>query len=249
MKNILITIWLTILCFLILSSVHAWEVPAYIRVDAGSRMWFTNLQGDLIQSDRTKLDLTENLGLKRDDLVWSYFIGARIKNINVLRFRAEPYDAYEEAGGGSSLRVRDFRLGYDLDFYMSPQVLFGANIDLDILNVETSAVNVTVANSSFSYDDNRTRAVPTLGFHTIFYPIMTGISIRPTASARVNWWNYQNLETWDWEAGGGVDIPVTKLWTWTVNAGYRFWHIKFKRNIDTLDMNRSGFFLESSILF
>ena len=249
MKNIIITTWLTILCFLLLSNVHAWEMPGYLRVDGGSRMWFTTLQGDLIQSDRTKLDLVGNLGLKGDDLVWSYSICARIKNIHVLRLRAEPYDIYDQPGGGSSLRVRDLRIGYDLDFYMSPQVLFGANIDLDVLNVDTRVANVTVANSSFSYNNNDTRAVPTLGFHTTFYPIMTGISLRPTASARVNWWNYRNLETWDWEAGGGVDIPVTNLWTWSVNAGYRFWHTKFKRDIDTLDMNRSGFFLESSILF
>ncbi len=137
MKNTIITIWLTILCFLLLSNVHAWEMPACVRVDGGSRMWFTTLQGDLLQRDRTKLDLIENLGLKINDLVWSYAIGARIKNIQVLRLRLEPYDIYEQPGGGSSLRVTDLRTGYDLDFYMSPQVLFGANIDLDVLNVET----------------------------------------------------------------------------------------------------------------
>jgi len=212
-------------------------------------MWFSTLQGDLIQSDRTKLDLTENLGLKRDDLVWSFFASTRIKNVHVLRVRAEPYSAYEQSGGDSSLRVKDARLGYDLDFYMAPQVLFGANFDLDILNVDTRVRNVVVANASFSYNDGSTKAIPSLGLHATFYPVMTGISLRPTASARVNWWSYQTLESWDWEAGGGVDIPVTNLWTWSVNAGYRFWHTKFKRDIDTLDMNRSGFFLESSLLF
>jgi hypothetical protein len=249
MKYFIATIYLTILCFLLLSNVHAWEMPSCLRVSGGSGMWFTTLQGDLIQSDRTKLDLTENLGLKRDDLVWTFFAEARIKNIHVLRVRAEPYSAYEQSGGDSSLRVKDARIGYDLDFYMSPQLLFGANVDLDILNVDTRVRNVVVANSTFNYNDSSTRAIPTLGFHAIFYPIMNGISLRPTATARVNWWSYGTLESWDWKAGGGVDIPVTNLWTWSVNAGYRFWHLKFKRDTDTLDMNRSGFFLESSLLF
>ena len=62
-------------------------------------MWFTTLQRNLIQSDRTKLDLTENLGLKRDDLVWTFFAEARIKNIHVLRVRAEPYSADQQSGG------------------------------------------------------------------------------------------------------------------------------------------------------
>ena len=249
MKHLLVTTWLTVLCFLLLSNVHAWEMPSCVRVSGGSRMWFATLQGDLIQSDRTKLDLTENLGLKRDDLVWDFFASTRIKNIHVLRVRAEPYSAYEQSGGDSSLRVKDARLGYDCDFYLAPQLLFGANFDLDIVNIDTRVRNVVVGNASFSYNDSSTKTVPSLGLHAIFYPIMNGISLRPTASARVNWWSYQSLETWDWEAAGGVDIPVTNLWTWSVNAGYRFWHIKFKRDIDTLDMNRSGFFLESSLLF
>ncbi len=249
MKNIILTIWLTVVCFLLLSNVHAWDMPPCLRVDGGVRMWFTSLQGDLVQNDRTKLDLSDNLGLKRDGLVWDFFASARLYNVHVFRFRAEPYAYYEQARGYSSLRVADHRLGYDLDFYMAPQVLFGANFDLEILNVDTRVSNVVVANSVFSYSDNQTRAIPTIGLHGTFYPIINGISLRPNWFARVNWWDYQTLETWDWETGAGVDIPVNRLWTWSMSAGYRFWHIKFKRDRDTVDMNTSGFFLQTSLLF
>ena len=163
MKHFLITTWLTILCFLLFSNVYAWEMPSCVRVSGGSRMWFSTLQGDLIQSDHTKLDLTENLGLKRDDLVWSFFASTRIKNVHVLRVRAEPYSVYEQSGGDSSLRVKDARLGYDCDFYMAPQVLFGVNFDLDILSVDTRVRNVVVANASFSYNDASTKGSPEPG--------------------------------------------------------------------------------------
>ena len=106
-----------------------------------------------------------------------------------------------------------------------------------------------MANTVFTYGDNQTRAIPTIGLHGTFYPIINGISLRPNWFARVNWWDYQTLETWDWETGAGVDIPVNRLWTWSMSAGYRFWHIKFKRDRDTVDMNTSGFFLETSLLF
>jgi len=249
MKHTLVTIWLVLLCFLLLTNVHAWEVPSCMRLNGGARMWFSALEGDLIQPDRTKIDLADNLGLKSNYLVWEFFASARINSIHVLRFRAEPYSLYEQSRGDSFLKVRDFRLGYDFDFYMNPQILFGANFDLDIFNVDTRVGNVLVANQIYNYSDSQTRVTPGLGIHGTFYPILNGISLRPNLSSRANWWNYQSLETWDWEVVGGVDIPVNQLWTWTVNAGYRFWHVKFKRDRDTLDLNRSGFFLETSVLF
>ena len=57
MKKFLVIVWLTVLCFLLLGNVHAWDVPAFLRLNAGSRTWFSALQGDLIQGDRTKVDL------------------------------------------------------------------------------------------------------------------------------------------------------------------------------------------------
>ncbi len=249
MKRLLLTIWLTLLCFLLLSNVHAWEVPSCLRINGGARMWFSGLEGDLIQPDRTKLDLADNIGLKRDNLVWEFFASARINSLHVIRFRAEPYSLYEQSRGDSFLRVRDYRLGYDFDFFMNPQVLFGANFDLDFLTVDSRVSNIMVANQLFSYSDSQTHVTPGLGLHGTFYPILTGIALRPNIGARANWWNYQNLETWDWEVASGVDIPVNQLWTWSVNAGYRFWHVKFKRDRDTLDMNRAGFFLETAVLF
>lgn len=140
-------------------------------------------------------------------------------------------------------------MGYDIDFYMTPQILFGANSDLDILNTETRVKEVTVANTFFDYYENQTRTIPTLGLHGSFYPIIEGISLRPNVSSRVNWWNNNNLETWDWEVSSAVDIPINSLWTWTINAGYRFWHVKSKRERDTIDINRTGFFVETSVLF
>lgn len=249
MKKLLVISWLTILCFLLLGNVHAWEVPSYVRIISGSRMWFSQLEGDLIETDRTKLGLTENLGIKKDKLVWEFFTNFRLDNIHVFRFRFEPLTNYDESRNESSLKIVDFRAGYDLDFYMTPQVLFGANVDLDTIKVDTKVRNVTVGGTFFNYSDDSTRAVPSLGIHGTFYPIMDGISLRPNISGRVNWWNYQDRETWDWEAAAAVDIPINRLWTWSINGGYRFAHVKFKRDRDTLDMNRMGFFLETSLLF
>jgi len=249
MKKFFVISWLTILCFLLLGNVHAWEVPSYVRINSGVRMWFSQLEGDLVEPDRTKLGFTENLGIKKDQLVWSFFTNFRLDNIHLLRFRIEPWNYYDESRNDSSQRITDFRAGYDLDFYMTPQILFGANVDLDTIKVETTVRNVTVGRTTFNYSDDSTRVVPSLGIHGTFYPIMEGISLRPNLSARVNWWNYQDLETWDWEAAAAVDIPINRLWTWCINSGYRFSHIKFKRDHDTLDMNRMGFFLETSVLF
>lgn len=247
MRKIVIA-WLTALCFLLLGNVHAWEVPNYIRMTSGARMWFTVLDGDLIQDDRTKIDLIDNAGIERNKLSWEFLTSVRAYNIHVWRFRAEPLSGYESKND-SYLRVRNYRTGYDLDFYMSPQALFGANIDINITNLETRIQDVIVGGNTYTYQDSKTRTTPLLGLHGSFYPILDDISLRPNVSARVNWWNYENLETWDWEISGAVDIPINRLWTWTVNGGYRFWHTKFKRERDTIDINRMGFFLESSLLF
>ncbi|MGB6066066.1 MAG: hypothetical protein WBG50_14795 [Desulfomonilaceae bacterium] len=248
MKKLLVTAWLTALWFLLLGNVHAWEVPAFLRLSAGYRMWFSVLQGDLIQSDRTKLDIIDNVGVDSNKLVWEYFANFRLDNIHVFRFRCEPNSLYGSRNN-SFQRIRYFQLGYDCDFYMTPQTLLGANCDLGILNTETRVSDVTVANSFFDYSENQTRTIPTLGLHGSFYPIIEGISLRPCVSGRADWWNYKDLETWDWEVSGSVDIPVNSLWTWTVNSGYRMWHVKSKRDRDTIDINRTGFFIESSVLF
>jgi hypothetical protein len=211
-------------------------------------MWFSQVEGDLLQSDRTKLGITENLGTNKDKLAWEYFANFRVDNIHLFRFRAEPSTLYESRND-SSLQVGDYRVGYDLDFYMTPQILFGANVDLDIFKINTRVRDVTAARAVFNYADDSSRLFPLLGLHGTFYPIVESISLRPNISARVNWWNYQSLETWDWEVAAGVDIPINRLWTWCVSSGYRFWHVRFKRDRDTLDMNRMGFFVETSILF
>jgi hypothetical protein len=249
MKRILVTIWLTALCFLLFSNAYAWDVPAYLRVDGGSRMWFSVLEGDLIQNDKTKLDLIQNLGIEQDKLVWEFFSSFRFDNIHVLRARVVPFTEYDGSQTGSSQRFMDARLGYDLDFYMTPQVLFGANANLEFVSAETRVRNVTVAGAIFNYNANQSRCFPTLGFHGTFYPIIRGIALRPNVSSRVDWWDFGSSGTWDWEVSAAVDVPVNRLWTWTVNGGYRYWHLKLKRDRDTIDANPSGLFVETSILF
>jgi hypothetical protein len=248
MKKFLVIAWLTVLCFLLLGNVHAWDVPAFLRLNAGSRAWFSALQGNLIQGDRTKVDLIDNVGIDSNKLVWEYFANFRLDNIHVLRFRTEPSSVYNSRND-SFQKIRYFQIGYDIDFYMTPQILFGANFDVDILNTETQVKQVTVANSFFDYYENQTRAIPLIGLHGSFYPIIESISLRPNVTGRVNWWNYNNLEAWDWEVSSAVDIPINSLWTWTINTGYRFWHVKSKRDRDTIDINRTGFFVETSVLF
>lgn len=248
MKRILFQTWLTAMCFLLLGDVHAWEVPNYLRINAGTRMWFSAIQGDLIQRDRVKLDLINNVGLNQNKLIWEFFGSLRYANVHVFRLRIEPQTVYDSKGD-SYFQTRDFRLGYDLDFYMSPQILFGANLDLEILNNETKVSNVVVGNTVYDYSDSQTRTIPLIGLHGTYYPILDNVALRPNVSARVNWWNYESLETWDWEVASAVDVPINRLWTWTVNGGYRFWHTKTKRDRDTVDINRTGFFVESSLLF
>ncbi len=249
MNRLAVTTWLTALCFLLLSNAHAWEIPSYVRIDGGARMWFTVLDGDLIQPDKTKLDLIENLGLKKNQITWEFFSSFRLNNIHVFRIRLEPSTDYNESQSHSHQSVRDLSVGYDLDFCMTPQLLFGVNADLVVLGADSRVRNVMVGNELFNYQTSDTRLYPAVGLHGTFYPILEGIALRPNVSGRVNWWNYQNFETWDWEVGAAVDVPINRLWTWSVHGGYRCWHIKFKRSMDWLDMNRSGFFVETSLLF
>ncbi len=248
-KKILIIAWLTILCFMLLGNVHAWEVPSYLRVTSGSRLWFSLIEGDLIQNDRTKLGISDNLGIKQDRLVWEYFLNARVWNIHVLRVKAEPSSLYDQSAKDSSIKAYDYRVGYDLDFYMSPQALAGFNADLEVINLRSLVNDVKVGTSVYNYAESQTRVVPSLGLHGSFYPILQAIALRPSVSGRVNWWDYESLQTWDWEVAAGVDIPVNALWTWTVNGGYRMWNVKTKRERDRVDLTRKGFFLETSVRF
>jgi hypothetical protein len=248
MKRILVRIWLTTLCFLLIGDVHAWEVPNYLRMSGGARMWFTSLQGDLIQKNRVKIDLIDNVGLKRDKLNWEFFADLRFANVHLLRFEFEPFALYDSRGD-SYQKISNYRIGYDLDFFMTPQVLFGANVDLSITNYETRVKDVTIGDITYDYYESQSRTIPLIGIHGTYYPILQDIAIRPNLSSRVRWWNYESLETWDWEVAGAVDVPVNCYWTWSVNAGYRGWHTKTKRDKDTIDVNRTGFFVETSLMF
>ena len=249
MKKLILVANITILWFLMAVTVYAWEVPSYLRANGGVRMWFTNIEGDLIQLDRTKIGLGENMGLKKEKLVWEFFASMRFDNAHVFRLRAEPSTVYDQSSNDSYLQIKDWRLGYDLDFYMTPQMLFGANVDLVFAGYDTKISNVMVGGSVYNYRTEANKVFPTLGVHGTFYPVVQGIALRPNIAGRVNWWNNSDFETWEWEALSGVDIPINSYWTWNVSTGYRYDHIKFKREIDTLDINRGGFFLEASLLF
>ncbi len=248
-KKLLIVAWLTALCFLVLSSAYAWDVPSYLRFVSGTRLWFSAIEGDLIQNDRTKLGITYNLGIRNEELVWEFYTALRMKNIHLFRMRVEPSTLYNYSSNQSYHLVRNLRLGYDLDFYMTPQVLFGANIDLDVHNLHTSVNNVPVGGMVYTYGQNCTRAIPSVGLHGTFYPIITGIALRPNISARVGWWGYDGLENRDGELAAAVDIPINQLWTWTIASGYRIWNTRVKRERDTVDTTRKGFFVETSVLF
>ena len=54
MKKLILVANITILWFLMAVTVYAWEVPSYLRANGGVRMWFTNIEGDLIQLDRNQ---------------------------------------------------------------------------------------------------------------------------------------------------------------------------------------------------
>ncbi|MFH0824973.1 MAG: hypothetical protein V2B18_19650 [Pseudomonadota bacterium] len=249
MKKLLVIAWLTVLCFLMIANVHAWEVPSYIRVLSGTRMWFSVVEGDLVQADRTKLGIKENLGLKQDKLVWEWFGSVRVENIHVFRLRTEFQTSYDQARNESYQKFGNVRLGYDLDFYMTPQLLLGANADLDILTLDSRVSNVVVGGAVYNYSQTSTNVMPALGVHGSFYPILEGISLRPNLSGRVNYWSYYGNSCWDWEAAAGVDVPINQLWTWQMNGGYRMWNTKVKRERDEADITRGGVFIESAVLF
>jgi hypothetical protein len=249
MKKLLLVAWLTFLWYLLLGNVHAWEIPSYLRLDGGARIWFSSIEGDLIQPDRTRVDITDNLGLKQESVVWEYFGSARLYNIHVFRIRLEPWTLYDQAANNSWLRLMDLRIGYDLDFYMSPRTLIGFNVDADVTNVQSTVDNVRVGNTVYTYGESTTRLIPSVGLHGIFYPMLQGVAIRPNVYTRLNWWDYESLASWDLVVGSAVDIPVNELWTWTVKAGYRFWNLKMNRGLDTVDLTRKGFFIESSVMF
>jgi hypothetical protein len=132
---------------------------------------------------------------------------------------------------------------------MTPQLLFGANIDLDVHNVHSNVNNVPVGGTVYTYNQSRTRAIPLLGLHGTFYPILDGIALRPNVNARVSWWDYDGLSSLDVELAGAVDIPINQLWTWTITGGYRLWNTKVPRERDIVDTTRKGFFVETSLLF
>lgn len=248
-KKALIIAWLTAIWFALLVNVHAWEIPPQLRLNGGARLWFSLIDGDLTQSDRTKLDILDNLGIEDDNLAWEFFLGARFRNIHVLRLRGMPTVAYDQSRNDSYVKMSYLKAGYDLDFFMTPQALFGGNFDLSVVNVSTKVNNVVVGNLLFNYEDNATRVFPGLGVHGTFYPIMEGIALRPLLSARVNWWDYESLSTYDWEVSAAVDVPISQICTWTINGGYRIWNLKQKRTYDTTDTTLRGFFLETSLLF
>ncbi len=248
-KKTLIITWLTLLWFMLLGNVHAWEVPAYLRVDAGARLWFSRLDGDFLQDDRTKLGVKDNLGLKQDVPAWEFFASARYDNIHVVRFKGEPSTVYDQSTNHSYHKIQNYRFGYDVDFYMSPQALIGANTDFDLLIQSTKVSNVTVGAVTYNYEQSDTRVIPCVGFHGTYYPIIKGVALRPNISTRFGWWDYKGTSTWELEAEASVDIPINRLWTWTMNGGYRYWNAEMRRDQDSMDVNRSGFYLETSLLF
>ena len=89
------------------------------------------------------MDLIDNVGLSKDKLVWEFFANMRFSNIHQLRFRWEPLTSYESKDD-SFAKIRFFQAGYDLDFYMSPQILFGANADINVTNFNTDLRDVEV---------------------------------------------------------------------------------------------------------
>ena len=89
-KRLLVLSWLTLLWFMLLGNVHAWEVPAYLRLQGGVRLWFSVIDGDFIQGDRTKIGFVDNLGIRQDQPVWEYFANVRVQNIHQVRLRIEP---------------------------------------------------------------------------------------------------------------------------------------------------------------
>jgi hypothetical protein len=248
-KKSVLVVWFTLVWFMLLANVHAWEVPSYVRLSGGTRAWFNLLEGDLIQPDRTKLGFTDNLGLKQDALSWEHFVNLRLANIHLVRFRVEPSTSWGRSSNESYLKVVNGRVGYDLDFFMTPNALIGAHADVDVLNLESTVDRIRVANSLFEYSFTQTRAIPSVGLHGAYYPTVSGISVRPNFSARINLWDYESVQSRDLELSGAVDIALNQLWTWSIMGGYRIWNIKLQRDVDRADITRKGFFVETSLLF
>jgi hypothetical protein len=207
------------------------------------------MDGDLIQKDKTKLGFAENLGLKKDKLAWEFFGSVRKDNIHVLRVRAETSTLYGESKNDSFQKTWNIDVSYDLDFYMSPQVILGSNSGLRLVCVDSKVNNVVVGGKTYNYEERGSGVVPVAGVHGSFYPILTSLALRPSISARVNCWNYKGVETLDAEVGAATDIPINDNWTWSVGGGYRFWHVVLEREKDRVEMNRKGFFIETSLLF
>ncbi len=249
MKRLLIISWLTALCFLLLGNVHAWDLPAYVRVNSGARMWFSSIDGDLIQRDRTKLGFRDNMGLDVDTLSWEIYGSGRYDNVHVVNMSAETSTLYDGSANGSSQKTWNVKLGYDLDFVMTPQLLFGSNSRVSVVNLSSEVRGVTVGAATYDYDAAATRIVPSMGMHGTYFPIIPGISLRPSVSGRTNVWNYDGIEALEWQVTAGLDVPITTLWTWSINGGYQFSHMKINREQDMVDVNRKGFFLETSLLF
>ncbi len=248
-KKLAIIAWLTALWFVLLGNAHAWDVPSSLRVVAGARLWFSLIDGDLIQPSRTKLDIKDNLGIKQDQVAWEYFAIFRFANMHALRIVWEPRTFYDQSKNDSFAERWSLRTGYDLDLYMSPQALIGTNLELEVFGLDTRVNNVTVGGQTFNYSVKETTVIPSVGLHGTFYPALKGIALRPNVSTRVNWWSDKRASRMDVEVASAVDVPINRLWTWTVTGGYRIKNNSIQRSRDTADLTWKGFFIESSVLY
>lgn len=228
---------------------QAWEVPAYLRIDSGARLWFSELDGDLIQEDNTKIGVDTNLGLKTDQLAWEIFGSGRFDNIHVVRLNYQMETAYENAKTGSTQKFWNLDLAYDLDFYMTPRVLFGTHSKVTILHVDTQVKDIEIGETPYNYSSKGSHTIPGVGLHGAYYPIIGGVAIRPVVTGRASWWNQGTTQNWNWEVATGMDVPLTTLWTWSLSGGYQFRRIKLQRDTDSVELDRRGFFIQGSLLF
>ncbi|MEW6349290.1 MAG: hypothetical protein AB1646_09520 [Thermodesulfobacteriota bacterium] len=240
---------IALICLMPQGDASAGSFPPYVRLNGGARVWFSRIEGDLIQPNNTKLGLTENLAINPERVAWDYFGSLRLDNVHVLRVNAEIGTAYDQSRNDSYFKTWNAQVTYDLDFYMTPQFLLGSQTNIGVVGLETLVNNVKVGDATFNYHEKISKVVPSLGFHGIFYPILSGISVRPNFSGRLNWWNYESLELYDWEVAGAFDVPLNRKLTWSMGGGYRFSRLGMKRNNDRVEFNRRGFFLETSLLF
>jgi hypothetical protein len=249
MKHAVVSIIIGMCCLTALPDAFGAELPPYVKLNGGARVWFSRIGGDLIQPNHTKLGLAENLGICTEKVVWDFFGSLRLDNVHVLRLRGETGTTYDQSKNDSTLKTWTIQASYDLDFYMTPQFLLGSQTGVALVCLDTFVNNVTVGNTIYNYQEKVQKVVPSLGFHGIFYPIIGGIAIRPSVSARMNWWNYESLELRDWEVAGSFDVPLNAYWTWIMGGGYRACNLGFKREKDRVDINRTGFFLEATLMF